>query len=102
MLFALFINKTYEESKTNRYKNNAIKQIKAELLDNQKILDEWMSDHHAILENLNTLIESKNDSIQMLAKKNGYLPVQIIFDNKNLINKPLSNSAWYSAQSIGI
>ncbi|HZL10494.1 MAG TPA: hypothetical protein VFC65_10880 [Prolixibacteraceae bacterium] len=102
VLFALFINKTYEDARTNRYKNNAIKQIKAELLDNQKILIDWMADHNAILENLKNLIESKNDSIQLLAKNKRYLPIQVILNNKNLMDKPLSNSAWSSAQSIGI
>lgn len=102
VLFALFINKTYEDAKTNRYKNNAIKQIKAELLDNQEILDSWMADHKAILENLNRLINDQNDSIQTLAENKGYLSIPVILDNKNLMNKPLSNSAWSSAQSIGI
>ncbi len=40
VLFALFINKTYEKAKTNRNKNNAIKQIKTELIDNQKKLND--------------------------------------------------------------
>lgn len=102
VLFALFINKAYEDAKTNREKNNAIKQIKAEFLNNQTILNDWMADHNAILENLNNLIESKNDNIQILAENNSYLPIQVIFDNKNLMDKPLSNSAWSSAQSIGI
>lgn len=102
VLFALFINKTYEDAKTNRYKINAIKQINAELLGNQKILEDWMTDHNAILENLNKLIESKNDNIQKLAEKKGCLPIQIILDNKDLMIKSLSNSAWNSAQSIGI
>lgn len=102
VLFALFINKTYEDAKTNRDKNNAIKQIKAELLNNQKILDDWMADHSAILENLTNLIESKNDSFHILAEKKSYLPIQVLLDNKNLMEKPLSNSAWSSAKSIGI
>jgi len=102
VLFALFINKTYEDAKTQEYKSNALKQIKTELIDNQKILNDWIIDHNAILENLNNLIDEKNDSIQKLVKNIGYLPLQIILDNKNLINKPLLNSAWSSAKSIGI
>lgn len=102
VLFALFINKAYEDAKTNRDKINAIKQIKTEFLNNQKILNDWMADHNAILENLNDLIENKYDSIQILAENKSYLPIQVILDNKYLIDKPLSNSAWSSAQSIGI
>ena len=102
VLFALFINKSYEDAKTNRDKNNTIKQIKAEFLDNQKTLNNWMADHNAILQNLNNLIENKNDSIKKIAESKGYLPIQVILDNRNLIDKPLSNSAWSSAQSIGI
>ncbi len=102
VLFALFINKTYQDAKTNSYRNNALKQIKTELIGNQKILKDWMADHNAILENLNNLIENKKDSIQKLAETKGYLPLQIILDNKSIVNKPLLNSAWTSAQSIGI
>ena len=102
VLFALFINKTSEEAKTKRDRNNAIEQIKTEFSDNKKILGIWMANHNAVLENLNNLIEQKNDSIQILAKNKGFLPIQIILDNKNLVDQPLSNSAWSSAQSIGI
>ncbi|MBN2280244.1 MAG: hypothetical protein JXQ65_06670 [Candidatus Marinimicrobia bacterium] len=102
VLFALYIDKTYEDAKTNRSKNNALIQIKAELMDNQKILKNWIADHNAILKNLNNLIVIENDSLQILAENKSYLPIQIILDNKNLLDKPLSNSAWSSAQSIGI
>lgn len=102
VLFALLINKIYEDAKTNKYKNNAIKQIRTELLNNQKTLKDWMADHNAILENLNSLIENINDSIQLLSESKSYIPIQIILDNKGLIIIPLSNSAWNSAQSIGI
>ncbi len=102
VLFALYINKTYEKAKTTSAKNNAIKQIKAELLENQNTLDDWIADHKTILENLNHLIESKNDSIQIIVKNNSYIPTQTLLANKNLMSKPLSNSAWSSAQSIGI
>ncbi len=101
VLFALFINKTYQDAKTNSYKNNALKKIKTELIDNQKILKDWIADHNDILKNLNNLIENK-DSIQKIAETKGYLPLQIILDNKSIVNKPLLNSAWTSAQSIGI
>ncbi|GHA51729.1 hypothetical protein GCM10007103_35220 [Salinimicrobium marinum] len=102
VLFALFINKTYEDAKINRDKNNALKQIKAELIDNQKILDEWIVDHEAIIRNLDDLIQRNNDSIPIVAENQNYIQVQLILNNKNLIDKPLSNSAWSSAQSIGI
>lgn len=102
VLFALFINKTYEDAKTDKDKINAIEQIKAELFENQKILNNWMADHNAILENLNILLERKMDSIQILANNKGYLPMQMILNDRNLLDKPLSNSAWSSAQSTGI
>ncbi len=102
VLFALFINKTYLDAKTNSAKNNALKQIKTELIDNQKTLNKMMADHSAMLKNINNLINSKNDSIQQIARAKGYLPVYIILDNKSLLEKPLLNSAWSSAQSIGI
>ncbi|PID26339.1 MAG: hypothetical protein CR982_10785 [Candidatus Cloacimonadota bacterium] len=102
VLFALFINKTYQDAKTNSYRDNALKQIKTELIGNQNTLKEWMANHNAIIKNLNNLIENKKDNIQKLAETKGYLPQQMIFDNMSLVNKPLLNSAWTSAQSIGI
>lgn len=102
VLFALFINKTYEDAKINKDKNNALKQIKAELIDNQKILDEWIIDHESIIQNLDDLIQRNNDSILIIAENKKFIQVPLILDNKNLIDNPLSNSAWSSAQSIGI
>jgi hypothetical protein len=102
VLFALFINKTYEDAKINKDKNNALKQIKAELIDNQKILDEWIIDHESIIGNLDDLIQRNNDSIPIVAENKKFIQVPLILDNKNLIDNPLSNSAWSSAQSIGI
>jgi hypothetical protein len=102
VLFALFINKLSEDAKTNRYKENALYQIKAEIIDNQNILKNWMETHNEIVENLAEIIETKNDSIQILAKNKSYLPMQVILYKKSLIDKPLSNSAWNSAQSVGV
>ena len=102
VLFALFISKLSEDAKTNRFKNNALEQIKTELIDNQRILNDWQSSHKGIVNNLNNLIESENDSIRELAENTSYLPMQVILYEKSLISEPLSNSAWSSAQSIGI
>lgn len=102
VLFALLINKIAEDAKTNKYKNNALKQIKEELTVNQNILNDWIKTHQGIVENLNTLIESKSDSIQKVVEEKNYLPMQVILYEKSLIDDPLSNSAWNSAQSSGI
>lgn len=102
VLFALFITKTSEDAIRNRDKINAIQQIRAELIDNQMILEDWMKDHKAILDNLNNLIGSKNDSINAMTQNDSYNPIQMILNDKNLIDKPLSQSAWSSANSIGI
>ncbi len=102
VLFALFINKTYEDVRTNSYKNNALEQIKMELIGNQEVLREWMEGHGVILENLNNLIENKKDSVQRVVESQGYLPMRMILNNKSIVKRPLLNSAWTSAQSIGI
>ncbi len=102
VLFALFFNKTYEDAKTKKDKKNALKQIKAEVLDNQNTLNEWIIDHDSIILNLNELIESDNESIQIIAKNSKNIQIPIILNNKNLLDKSLSNSAWSSAHSIGI
>lgn len=102
VLFALFINKISEDAKTNRYKNNAKQQIKAELIANQKILQDWMISHKGIVENLTEIINGKIDSINSLAESNSYLPMAVILYKKSLIDEPLSNSAWNSAKSVGI
>lgn len=100
VLFALMINRTSENIKTERDKNNALNQIKTELIENQKILKDWMITHKGIVQKLNNAIA--NDSIINIAHENSLIPIEVMFYKNSLIREPLSNSAWNSAQSIGV
>ena len=102
VLFALLINKIAEDAQTNSYKANALEQIRAELEGNQTVLEDWMAAHSAIVNNLGRLIEGPVDSLQLLVARGDYVPMHVIFHEQSLIEQPLANSAWHSAQSAGI
>lgn len=98
VLFALFINKAFEDYKTNQKKNIAKESIKKELYRNQAILNKWKEKHLAIL----SLLENQSDSLIAELKKYDYLNLNVLTNNKGLIDAILTNTAWESAKTTGI
>jgi len=102
VLFALFINKVFEDYKTNQKKNIAKESIKKELYRNQAILYKWQKKHLAIRNRISSLIENKADSLKTELKKYDYLNLMVLTNNESLIDAILYNTAWESAKTTGI
>lgn len=102
VLFALFINKLFDDYQINQKKNIALKSIEKELYRNQNILQSWKTKHTAIRNRISGIIEGKNDSLKTELKKYNYLNLGILTDNESLIDAVLTNTAWESAKSTGI
>ena len=102
VLFALFINKLFDDYKTHKRKDIALESIKKELYRNQEILKNWKEKHIAIRNRISKVIEGKNDSLKTKLKKYRYLNLGILTNNESLIDAVLTNTAWESAKSTGI
>ena len=102
VLFALFINKLFDDYQINQKKDIALKSIEKELYRNQNILQSWETKHIAIRNRVSGIIEGKNDSLKTELKKYNYLNLGILTDNESLIDAVLTNTAWESAKSTGI
>jgi hypothetical protein len=102
VLFALFINKLFDDYKTNQKKVIAIESIQKELYRNSGILDNWKKQHIEIRNAITAIVEGKNDSIKNELLKYDYLNLGVITKNENLIDAILTNTAWESAKSTGI
>ncbi|MEM6805677.1 MAG: hypothetical protein AAF696_30040 [Bacteroidota bacterium] len=102
ILFALFIDKSFEAYQRNKKKNIAKESILKELYQNQSILATWKEKHSKIRDSISAVIEGQADSIKMELKKYDYLNLGILTENQSLINAILTNTAWESAKTTGI
>ncbi|MCG2432122.1 hypothetical protein [Aequorivita xiaoshiensis] len=102
VLFALFINKLFDDYKTNQKKTVAIESIQKELSQNSKILVNWKEKHMEIRNRITEIIEGQNDSLKTELLKYEFLNLGVLTNNESLIDAILTNTAWESAKSTGI
>ncbi len=102
VLFALFINKLYDNYQTWKKKEIAMESIAKELQRNETILKDWEERHARIDENLNQLIEGKKDSLKGEMKKLDYFNIGLLTENRSLVDDVLTSTAWESANTTGI
>lgn len=102
VLFALFINKSFESYQTYNKKEVAKASILKELYRNEAILKNWKERHVDIRNRITEVIEGKNDSIKIELQKSDYLNLGILTNNESLIDAILTKTAWESAKTTGI
>ena len=102
VLFALFINKVFDDYKTNNKKTIAIESIRKELELNLSILDDWKEHHLKIRNRITEILDGRNDSLKTELLKYEYLNLGVLTNNESLIDAILTSTAWESAQSTGI
>lgn len=102
VLFALFINKLFDDYQTNQKKVTALESIEQELLRNQAILQNWKEKHIAVRDRISSILEGESDSLKTELKKHDYLNLGVLTNNESLIDAILINTAWESAKSTGI
>ena len=101
-MFALFINKVYDDYKTEQRKLIALESIQKELTRNNAILTEWKAHHIAIRDRITALVEHQNDSLKNILMASSYLDLGLLTDQQSLIDDILSDTAWESAKTTGI
>lgn len=102
VLFALLINKLFEDYKTNKQKTIALRSIQKELHRNAAILENWKAQHIAIRNRITGVINGKNDSLKTELVKYDFLNIGVLTNDKSLIDAILTDTAWESAKSTGI
>ncbi len=102
VLFALFINKLFDDYKTNEKKTTALESIEKELYRNSVILSDWKEHHIKIRNRITEIVEGRNDSLKTELLKYEFLNIGVLTNNKSLIDDILTNTAWESAKSTGI
>ena len=102
VLFALFINKLFDDYKTMQKKEVAIESIKKELNRNALIVKDWKARHIIIRDRIVSVNNGKNDSIKNELLKNKFFDLGILTNQETLIDNTLTKTAWESAKSTGI
>ncbi|MBR8537015.1 hypothetical protein KDU71_15695 [Carboxylicivirga sediminis] len=102
VLFALFINQSFDDYRTHQKKTIAQESILKELRANQAILANWQVKHTAIKQRLTSVIEGQADSLKAELQQYDYLNLGVLTNNEVLIDAFLTNTAWESARATGI
>lgn len=102
VLFALFINKSFENYQTNRKRAIAEESIIKELQQNQYILNRWKEKHIEVRNRISSIIDGQSDSLRSELEKVDYLKLNILTNNESLVDAILSNTAWESAKTTGV
>jgi hypothetical protein len=102
VLFALFISGVSDDLKIKKQKRIAIDNIKRELTQNAKVLENWQKNHKIIDRQVSELINGKNDSLLMALKNKKYLDFGLITNSRSLINSILTDTAWETAKTTNI
>ncbi|MEM7185629.1 MAG: hypothetical protein AAF466_03130 [Bacteroidota bacterium] len=102
VLFALFINKIFDDHKTKEKKDIAIESIRKELYRNESIVEQWKVRHVEMRDRISDILEGRNDSLKAKLQSYEYLNLGVITNNESLIDAILTTTAWESAKSTGI
>jgi len=102
VLFALFIDKMYDNNKTFQQKEIALTNIKNEILRNKVVLEAWHKNHIIILDRVNSVLGEKNDSLKNELQTKEFLDFGLLFGKESITNDILFNTAWETIKSTGI
>jgi hypothetical protein len=102
VLFALFINKWFEDRQTESKKQTALTSITKELETNAAILKNWKERHKSIRDRITRIIDGEEDSLKAELMNYDFLNFGLLTGNQSLIDAILTNTAWESAKSTGI
>lgn len=102
VLFALFINKLFDDYKTAQRKAVALEGIEQELQRNASVLKGWQTRHEAIREKIEGMVEGRQDSLKAALFAGRFMDLGILTENQALIDDILTSTAWEAAKTTGI
>ncbi|BDD12000.1 hypothetical protein FUAX_44320 (plasmid) [Fulvitalea axinellae] len=102
VLFALFINQTFEDYRIRKKKDIAKESILKEIKRNQETLNQWKTTHAGFSKRIKDMHEGRADSLKVALFKGGFLNIGVLTNGKSFANDFLSMTAWESARTTGI
>ena len=101
VLFALLINKLYDDYLERQRANDALSRIKQEIWRNQGVLETWKEAHQEMLKNIVELNQSEDLQRKRILTESGFLDFSAISGQDYLINSTLIDASWQTALGIG-
>lgn len=102
VLFALFINNSFENYKQRQDKNIATTSILNELHRNKAILSDWRQHHGTVLANISGVLSEQNDTLRSKLLAFDHFNFGVLTNNAPLIDAVLTNTAWETTKTTGI
>lgn len=102
VLFALFINKWFDDYQTYKRKETAQESIEKELERNLAVMETWRESHQKIKAQIASVLSGKADSVITQLQQHGFFHMGALTDEESLFNKSPSNTAWESVKTSGL
>ena len=102
VLFALFIDKMYDDYLLSQKREIALQSVIKELQKNQSLLQDWNLRHTVIQDRISAILENKQPELKAALEQERFLQLGVLTNNQSLADSMLSVTAWESAKSTGI
>ncbi len=102
VLFALLINKLFDDYQQEQRAQEALQSIKQEILRNQAVVNSWTTSHKAMLEKIVEYNQSDEIAVKQAITESGYFDFSKISNEGSLVDATLIDASWQTAINVGI
>lgn len=102
VLFALFIDKMYDDYLLAQKKNIALQSVHKELRENQDLMQDWNQRHLAVQDRITAILDNKKPALKAALENESFLELSVLTGNQSLADSMPSDTAWESAKATGI
>ena len=102
VLFALFIDKMYDDYLLSQKMEIALQTVTKELQENQSLLQDWNQRHTTIQDRISAILENKQPELRAALEQQQFLQLGILTNDQSMADSMPSTTAWESAKSTGI
>ena len=102
VLFALLINKLFDDYQQEQRAQEALQAIKQEIVRNQRVLSGCTKSHKEVLEKIVEYNQSGDIELKQTITENGHFDFSKISEQGSLVNATLIDASWQTAINIGV
>ena len=93
VLFALFIDKMYDDYLLSQKREIALQSVIKELQKNQSLLQDWNLRHTVIQDRISAILENKQPELKAALEQERFLQLGVLTNNQSLADSMLSVTA---------
>ncbi len=102
VLFALLINKLFDDYQQTQRAQEALQSIKQEIIRNQAVINTWTESHKKMLEKIIEYNRSNDITLKQSITESGYFDFSKISSEGSLVDATLIDASWRTAINVGV